>query len=146
MTAKKKKTAKPVAVKLSNNFQRLVRAGFDAAQTTKDNARHWSMADACSADAEARHDVRHTLRIRSRYEILNNSYARGVVNMLANDTIGTGPRLQFMSDDEALNEFQFTRPQGARLADWLMFLLMEEFQFTRPRGARRGSAGDRCAP
>ena len=104
MTAKKKKTAKPVAVKLSNNFQRLVRAGFDAAQTTKDNARHWSMADACSADAEARHDVRHTLRIRSRYEILNNSYARGVVNMLANDTIGTGPRLQFLSDDEELNE------------------------------------------
>ena len=81
-----------------------VRARFDAAQTTKDNARHWSAVDALSADGEASPEVRRTLRTRSRYEIANNSYARGLVQMLANDTIGTGPRLQMLTDDEAFND------------------------------------------
>ncbi len=72
---------------------RRVTARFDAAQTTKDSVRHWSMADYLSADQEARPEVRRTLRMRSRYEIANNSYAKGLVQMLANDTIGTGPRL-----------------------------------------------------
>ncbi|HOQ61908.1 MAG TPA: phage portal protein, partial [Vicinamibacterales bacterium] len=81
-----------------------VKARFDAAQTTKDNARHWSAADALSADGEASPEVRRTLRTRSRYEIANNSYARGLVQMLANDTIGTGPRLQMLTEDEAFND------------------------------------------
>jgi len=81
-----------------------VKARFDSAQTTKDNARHWSAADALSADGEASPEVRRTLRMRSRYEIANNSYARGLVQMLANDTIGTGPRLQMLTDDEAFND------------------------------------------
>lgn len=84
--------------------QKYVRAGFDAARTDHDNYRHWSMADACSADSEASHDVRYELRKRSRYEVLNNSYARGLVTMLANDTIGTGARLQMLTDDDTLNE------------------------------------------
>lgn len=98
----KGKTAVPVSLSVLRD--RLFRAAFDAAQTTKDNEKHWSMADACSADAEARHDVRETLRRRSRYEVLNNSYAQGLVTMIANDTIGTGPRLQFLTDDEDFND------------------------------------------
>ena len=54
----------------------LVRARFDAAQTTRDNWRHWSAADHLSADMEAAPEVRRTLRMRSRYEVANNSYAR----------------------------------------------------------------------
>ena len=81
-----------------------VRARFDAAQTTKDNARHWSAADALSADGEDSPEVRRTLRMRSRYEVANNSYAKGLVQMLANDTIGTGPRLQMLTDDEEFND------------------------------------------
>ena len=83
--------------------QRTVVGRFDAAQTTKDNVRHWSMADYFSADQEARPEIRKILRQRSRYEIANNSYAKGLVQMLANDTIGTGPRLQVLSDDEHYN-------------------------------------------
>lgn len=97
-------TARQGQMNLSGLHRRIVRAGFDAAQTTKDNWRHWQMADVASADSEARADVRATLRRRSRYEVLNNCYARGLVQMLANDTIGTGPRLQFLTDDEDLNE------------------------------------------
>lgn len=100
----KRKKQKSIPVKLSFGNQNLVRAGFDAAKTTKDNARHWAMTDFCSADAEASNEVRSILRRRSRYEVLNNSYAKGLVQMLANDTIGTGPRLQIHSDSYALNE------------------------------------------
>ena len=78
--------------------KQLVRARFDAAQTTRDNWRHWSAADHLSADMEAAPEVRRTLRMRSRYEIANNSYARGLVLMLANDTIGTGPRRSSCSE------------------------------------------------
>lgn len=102
MSRKKAKSSAPM--KLSFGSQRLVRAGFDAAQTTKDNAKHWALTDFCSADSEASPEVRSILRRRSRYEILNNSYAKGLVQMLANDTIGTGPRLQFHSDYSELNE------------------------------------------
>jgi lambda family phage portal protein len=82
---------------------RWVKARFDAAQTTKDNARHWAAAEFLSADAEADSAVRKTLRTRARYEVQNNSYARGIVSTLANDTIGTGPRLQMLFDGEDLN-------------------------------------------
>ena len=83
---------------------RQVKARFDAAQTSRENARHWSAADGLSADQAASPEVRRILRERSRYEIANNSYARGLVQMLANDTIGTGPRLQMLGEDEAFND------------------------------------------
>ena len=82
---------------------RLLRARFDAAQTTKDNAKHWSAAEFLSADAEADSNVRKILRTRARYEVQNNSYARGIVKTLAEDTIGTGPRLQMLLEDEETN-------------------------------------------
>jgi lambda family phage portal protein len=81
----------------------VVRARYDAAQTTAENARHWAMADALSADESASPDVRRKLRQRSRYEVANNSYAKGIVLTIANDCIGTGPRLQLLSDNAETN-------------------------------------------
>lgn len=111
---------------------RRLRARFDAAQTTADNARHWAAADHCSADQEARPEVRRTLRMRSRYEVANNSYAKGLVQMLANDTIGTGPRLQMLSDDEVFNddiEKQFARwAEAVGLAQKLRTMRMARCQ------------------
>ncbi|MCG3178320.1 MAG: hypothetical protein BIFFINMI_00646 [Phycisphaerae bacterium] len=78
---------------------RFVRAKFDSAQTTPDNMKHWAQADFLSANAAARREVRWTLRNRARYEVANNSYARGIVLTLANDVIGTGPRLQMLLGD-----------------------------------------------
>ena len=78
----------------SSLLARFLRARFDAAQTTKDNAKHWGAAEFLSADAEADSNVRKILRTRARYEVQNNSYARGIVKTLAEDAIGTGPRLQ----------------------------------------------------
>jgi len=81
----------------------VVRARFDAAQTTAENAKHWAMADAMSADGAGSADVRRKLRQRSRYEVANNSYAKGIVLTIANDCIGTGPRLQLLADDGQIN-------------------------------------------
>lgn len=68
-------------------------ARYDAAQTTEENRRHWTSADNLSANAENTASVRRTLRNRSRYEVQNNSYAKGLVSTLAHDLVGTGPRL-----------------------------------------------------
>ena len=89
----KKKTSKP----------KQLRAKYDAAQTTVDNMRHWAMADAYSADAAMTPDVRRTLRNRSRYEVANNSYAKGMVLTIAGDCVGTGPRLQLLTERDEYN-------------------------------------------
>ncbi len=111
---------------------RIVQARFDAAQTSKDNARHWAAADHLSADMEAAPEVRRTLRMRSRYEVANNSYAKGLVQMLANDTIGTGPRLQMLSGDEGFNdevESEFMRwADAVRLSSKLRTMRMSRCQ------------------
>ena len=80
-----------------------VRGRYDAAVTTEENRRHWANADILSADAAANPRVRCVLRSRARYEVANNSYARGIVSTLANDCIGTGPRLQMLTDDDESN-------------------------------------------
>ena len=74
----------------------VLRGRYDAAQTNDANRRHWAFADGMSADAAANPDVRRILRNRARYECANNAIARGMVETLANDTIGTGPRLQML--------------------------------------------------
>lgn len=85
-------------------FSRL-RAKYDAANTTLDNYKHWSRADGLSAATANSPDVRRTLRNRSRYEVANNSYARGITLTLANDVVGTGPRLQMLTGDDGANHF-----------------------------------------
>jgi lambda family phage portal protein len=80
-----------------------LRARYDAAQTTRENLRHWAMADALSADAAASSDVRKKIRERARYEVANNSYAKGITLTLADYCVGTGARLQVLTEDDAFN-------------------------------------------
>ncbi len=82
---------------------RFVRARYDAAVTNDENRRHWANADGLSANAANSPEVRRVLRNRARYEVSNNSYARGIVLTLANDVIGTGPRLQMLSESVPAN-------------------------------------------
>lgn len=85
------------AAKVAAHFAtRSLRARFDSAETTDDNRKHWAMADGLSADMAASAGVRRILRNRSRYEVANNTYALSLANVLANDCIGTGPRLQMI--------------------------------------------------
>ncbi len=87
----------------SRGGRRLVVAKFDSAQTTADNRKHWANADGLSPNAAINPEVRRVLRNRARYEVANNSYAKGIVLTLANDTIGTGPRLQMLTGDAEAN-------------------------------------------
>jgi capsid protein len=86
---------------------------FDAAQTDDRNRRHWAQSDALSARAANNLGVRRLLRNRSRYERDNNGYAAGLVGTLANDLVGTGPRLQAHTGEEGLN-----RRVEARFHSW----------------------------
>lgn len=52
------------------------------------------MADGLSANATNDPETRRRLRNRSRYEVANNCYAAGLLDTIADDLIGTGPRLQ----------------------------------------------------
>lgn len=85
-------------------FHRNLRAKYDAAQTTDENERHWANADYLSANAALRPGIRKRIRARARYEALeNNSIAKGLLLTLANDLVGTGPRLQLMTPDRQAN-------------------------------------------
>ena len=81
----------------------VIQARYDAAQTTDANRRHWTSADNLSADAANSASVRRTIRSRARYEIANNSYARGLVVTLADYVVGDGPLLQMLTDDDDYN-------------------------------------------
>jgi lambda family phage portal protein len=103
--------AKPAAASSSRGVG-VVRARYDAAVTNDDNRRHWANADGLSANSANSAEVRRILRNRSRYEVANNSYARGIVLTLAHDVVGTGPRLQMLTADAEANrriEIEFSR-------------------------------------
>jgi lambda family phage portal protein len=99
-----KKRKNPQVSSLTNALRVPVRARYDAAQTSPDNAKHWSLADSLSADAAASPNVRDVIRKRARYEVSNNSYAKGIVLTLANDCVGTGPRLQMQTGNDLVND------------------------------------------
>lgn len=86
-------------------FSKSIRARYDAARTTDENERHWANADNLSANAAASPVVRRKIRARARYEAQeNNSYAKGMILTLANDMVGTGPKLQMLLKDRAANQ------------------------------------------
>ncbi len=109
-----------------------LRARYDAATTNSDNSRHWAAADGLSARAANSPEVRRILRNRARYEVANNSYARGIVLTLANDTIGTGPRLQMLTANAEANgriEKEFYRwAKAVGLAEKLRTMRMARAQ------------------
>lgn len=111
---------------------RQVRARYDAAATTENNRKHWHAADALSSNAANNPGIRRTLRNRARYEVANNSYARGIVLTLANDCIGTGPRLQMLAADRESNtlvERQFCAwAKRIKLAEKLRTMRMAKVQ------------------
>ena len=79
-------------------------ARFDVAQTTRDNARTWSMTDMLSPDAAYSKHVRKIIRERARSEIENNSYARGIVETFVYDIIGPGPKINIYTGNSAIDD------------------------------------------
>lgn len=81
--------------------RRHISAGYDVARTTQENANMWKYVDSLSAAEANNPAVRKTIRERARYEVANNSYAAGIVDTLAADTIGPEVQLQLGADDVA---------------------------------------------
>ncbi|WP_437230413.1 phage portal protein [Planctomicrobium sp. SH661] len=89
-------------------------ARYDAAITNELNKKYWRNADRMSADAANSPEVRATLRSRARYECHeSDSILKGVVHTLANDVIGTGPRLQMQTHNA-----MFNRAVETKFAEW----------------------------
>ncbi len=91
-------------VQMQDAFVRRLSARYDAAQTTIETEKWWSVADNLGPNASARREIRKRIRERARYEVhQGNSYARGIVAAKINDTIGTGPVLQLKTSSESYN-------------------------------------------
>lgn len=78
-----------------------IRGGYDVARTNSENANLWKYVDGLSAAAANNPQVRKTIRERARYETSNNSYADGIIDTLAADTIGAEVQLQLGDSDTA---------------------------------------------
>jgi len=74
--------------------ERAVRAIYDNAKTTAENANLWKDVDALSSASANSPSVRKTLRERARYETSNNTYAKGLIEIIANDTVGKDINIQ----------------------------------------------------
>jgi len=103
----RKRAHHPCTIGAMTDGHRRLRASYDAAQTTDENAAHWAAADALSANAAHNPAVRAVLRFRARYEYANNTYCKGMLLTLANDVVGVGPTLQLLhSNRAAANEIE----------------------------------------
>ena len=115
---------------------RRVRASYDAAQDSNDTDRWWANSDRLSVNSANILGVRQRLRWRARYEVANNSYARGIVNTLANDCVGTGPRLQLLTANTTAN-----RQVERAFAEWAAAIhLPEKLRLLRMAKCQDGEA------
>lgn len=92
---------------------RAIRGSYDSASRSPEAMRHWQGADHLSPDAALSSTTRGIIISRARYECANNGYADGIVQTLAEDTIGTGPRLQ-LCEPQGANEKTARKRQRAR--------------------------------
>ncbi len=81
----------------------VVAGEYDGASSDRGQVNHWRHAQGYAPNVAANPHDRAILRNRCRHEAANNSYAAGIIRTLANDTVGTGPRLQIVGGDNTLN-------------------------------------------
>lgn len=97
-------------IKLREQITSVIRAKYDAAQTTSQNELHWINADHLSPNAANTLAIRQKLRSRARYESANSGYLKGILLSLANDFTGGGPKLQ-ITDRRFTQEQRFILEQ-----------------------------------
>ncbi len=90
----------------------VVKASYDNARHTDENEKLWQFVDALSAAAANTPQVRQIVRNRARYETANNSYAAGIVETLANDTVGPVVQLRGGARLRAVGRIGWTVAEG----------------------------------
>lgn len=93
----------PAVAPTPRRERRYVSAAYDSAQTTGENQAHWAWADGLSARSANSPEVRRILRNRSRYEVQNNSFAKGMLRTISDYRIGTGPVLNLLTENTEYN-------------------------------------------
>ena len=96
-------------------LRRRVKASLDIADSTY-MPRHFTYADSLPPDLAVNATARQYARNRARYEIANNSYAKGILETLVNDIVGTGARLQMLLPGQIA---QFNRIIELDFAAWI---------------------------
>ena len=87
-----------VIARLRNDYRQL-RAKYDAVADGDAFVNHWANADNLSPNAANSYNVRRKFRARSRYEVIeNNPYLKGTILTIANDFVGSGPKLHITDD------------------------------------------------
>ena len=137
-------------MKKKPTFHYAVRGAFDAASRSPEAMRHWHAADGLSADAALSATVRHIVISRARYETANNGYADGIIQTLAEDAIGTGPRLQLFLSEATEQEKEMRaacQRREMRFRDWSEQIdLTEKLKIARIAKARDGEVFLRIIP
>lgn len=95
---KRRRAARRAAATAKPTASRTIAATRYDALTDKNLRDHWRWVDSRSVDSSLDSETRRRLRERARYEVANNSYAMGVALAIANAVVGSGPRLQILSD------------------------------------------------
>lgn len=86
---------KRFALRAKHDASQAINGRYDAASDSSFYEKHWANADNLDPHTVAALNVRRKLRSRSRYEVIeNNPYLKGCILTLANDFVGTGPKLQ----------------------------------------------------
>lgn len=94
-----------VKTERSERAHREKRLGHDGARTTPGNGHYWQYARGQGPNLMASPEQRKTLRDRCRDLKANDPYTVGVAHTLANDTIGSGPRLRLNTENETINNW-----------------------------------------
>ncbi len=78
-------------------------SSYDAARPDGWNRIHWLSADSLDANSLNSREVRRRLSYRARYEVANNSYAKGIVATHVNYVVGRGPSLRMRTGSPSFN-------------------------------------------
>ena len=88
-------TPQEQVTQLQSKLHTMMRARYDAAQTSINNQQHWNNADTLDPHSANSFAIRRRLRSRSRYEVIeNNPYLKGIILSLSNDFVRSGPKLK----------------------------------------------------
>jgi capsid protein len=95
---------------------RVVRARYDAERNGSENRNHWGDTDSLGPKNANSTYVRSTLSKKSRLERDNNPHMNGLTRTLANNFVGTGPRLQLALDADL---YESTRQVEQLVSGWM---------------------------
>ena len=81
-----------------------MRAYLDVSYTHEENAEHWGWARHGDANSNLSTRKRFDARRRARYETQNNNFLLGLVDTIATDVVGPGPKLEMLSENTEDNQ------------------------------------------